>query len=171
MPPTIQTTAVNVDIATGIHYGVIHNNRLGKFAWDIIQADGIDIDYMEAQENLQAELQHAIKSVLEDYSTSFDAKALAADIIGDLDIDRESTGDCTRYEYKGKDEEFTVGSDGDIFVTKSKFYTLCGRCSPCAPNAGYLTSEGSLKTYCLGPDWFDDNNPIPYKVHKVFPAA
>jgi hypothetical protein len=171
MSPTIQTTTVNVDIDTGIHYGVIHVNRLEEFAWDTIQTDGIDIDYAEAQENLQSALQHAIKSVLEDYSTSFDAKALAADIIGGLDFHIESTGDYTRYEYKGKDEEFTVGSDGDIFVTKSKFYTLCGRCSPCVPNAGYLTSEGSLKTYCLGPDWFDGNNPIPYKVYKVFPVA
>jgi hypothetical protein len=158
-------STVNVDIRTGIHYGVIHSNKLGEFAFDEIQSNGTDLDHAEVLSNLHSELEQAINSVLGDCCSGFDAKTLAADIIGDLSINVEPTGDCTRYAYKGKNEEFIVGSDGDIFVTKSKFYTLCGMCSPCAPNAGDLTSEGSLKTYCLGPDWFDEHNPIPYKVY------
>jgi hypothetical protein len=157
---------VNVDLKTGIHYGVIHNNRLGEFAWDDIVANGTDLDYAEAIDSITTELRDAIKSVLSDYVATFDADAIAADIIADLDFTVESS-DCARYHYESESEEFTVGSDGDIFVTRSKYYTLCGFCSPCAPNAGYLESRGDVKAYCLGPDWFDENNPMPYEAFIV----
>lgn len=48
--------------------------------------------------------------------------------------------------------------DGDIFVTKSPYYTHAQFCSPCAPGACYLlapTDKQGEKAYCFAPDWFE----------------
>lgn len=157
----------NIDSETGIRYGVLSNSELASHAWDIIYSEATDLDYAEAVENAKSELAHAIKSVLEEYSASFDAVELAGNIIDDLDFDLESGGDSRRYLYEGESETFSVLSDGDLMVTKSEYYTLCSFCSPCAPGAGYLGSDGNVKTYCLGPDWFSDDRPIPYDCFRV----
>lgn len=51
--------------------------------------------------------------------------------------------------------------DTDIFIIKSPYFTYCQFCSPCAPGAGYVMNsvnpeDGGIKTYCLGHDWFED---------------
>jgi len=56
--------------------------------------------------------------------------------------------------------------DSDLFIVKSPFATFRGLCSPCAPNAGHLMSEGSYLTYCLDKLWFIDSKP-PYEYHKL----
>ena len=60
------------------------------------------------------------------------------------------------------------GEDGDIFITKSPYYTLCQFCSPCAPGAGYVmnTVNDGVKAYCFGHDFFDDGK-APYPVYSV----
>lgn len=62
----------------------------------------------------------------------------------------------------------TCGDDGDIFVIKSPYFTLCRFCSPCAPGAGYLMNpdDNGIKSYCFGHDWFD-NEQAPYRVFDV----
>lgn len=157
----------NIDKETGIRYGVINANTLSGHAWETIQSDGTDLDYAEAVENVKSELSRAIASVLQDYSATFDADSLAGDIVEDLDFNLESSGDVTRYLYDRDGETFTVCSDGDIMVTKSPYFTLCAFCSPCAPGAGYLSSDGNVKAYCLGPHWFDSDNPMPYVCYRV----
>ncbi len=158
----------NIDSETGIRYGVIHNNRLASHAWDEITSKGTDLDYKDGIEGLTQDLTNSlIRSVLADYDSGFDCRQAAEEIVEQLDLNLESTGDCTRYQYYDKDVTFTVCSDGDIFVTKSKFYALCGFCSPCAPGAGHLESDGEVMTYCLGPDWFDSDNPMPYSCFSV----
>jgi hypothetical protein len=157
----------NIDTETGIRYGVIHSNRLASHAWDDITSNGEDLDYAETIENLTTEISNSLKSILSDYDSSFDCKEAAEGIVSELDFNIESSGDCTRYLHEGEDETFSVLSDGDIFVTKSKYYTLCSYCSPCAPGAGSLGSEGEIKAYCLGPDWFDSDNPMPYRCFYV----
>ena len=66
------------------------------------------------------------------------------------------------------DGEYQAESDsyGDIFLTKSPYYTVCGYCSPCAPGAGYLTDKSEdCAAFCFGPDWFDGK--CPYEVYEV----
>jgi hypothetical protein len=157
----------NIDAETGIRYGVIRSNKLASHAWDEITRSGENLDYTETIENLTTEISISLKSILSDYDSSFDCREAAESIVSDLDLNIESSGDCTRYLYEGENETFNLCSDGDIFVTKSKYYTLCSYCSPCAPGAGYLGSDGSVKTYCLGPDWFNKDNPMPYRCFYV----
>lgn len=62
----------------------------------------------------------------------------------------------------------SCGSDGDIFITSSPYYTRAHFCSPCAPGAAYLmnpTDDGP-KAYCFGHDWFDEGE-APYPVYSV----
>ena len=66
--------------------------------------------------------------------------------------------------------EYRAESDscGDIFITKSPYYTKAQFCSPCAPGACYLMNpcEGGEKAYCFGHDWFEDGK-APYPVYLV----
>ena len=64
-------------------------------------------------------------------------------------------------------EYFAIcGEDGDIFIERSPYYTLCEYCSPCAPGAGYLMSPGDVRAYCFGHDFFEGET-APYKVYSV----
>jgi predicted RNA-binding Zn-ribbon protein involved in translation (DUF1610 family) len=84
--------------------------------------------------------------------------------------------DCWGEESNGfhfEDSEYTLVDclDTNIMVIKSPYYTHARFCSPCVPGAGDLDTpdEDGIKTYCLGPDWFDAhlNCPLPYPVYKV----
>lgn len=70
-----------------------------------------------------------------------------------------------RYDEKGYQAHQSDDST-DVWVTKSPYFTYCGHCSPCAPGAGYLTSEGDVKTYCFGHNWFESGK-APYRVYSV----
>lgn len=102
--------------------------------------------------------------------------------------------DCEPVGYKYVNDEYKLfaGSDGDIFVEKSPFFTYAAFCSPCAPGACHLRNplehtadehEHAMckfpisnpsplvnnKCYCLGHDWFYDCEPAhaPYPVYEV----
>ncbi|MGA1712745.1 MAG: hypothetical protein ACO4CS_15785, partial [bacterium] len=89
----------NIDNETGIRYGVIHNNRLASHAWDEITSKGTDLDYEGVIEGLTQDLAYSLKSVLADYDSGFDCWQAAIEIVQQLDLNLESTGDCTRYQY------------------------------------------------------------------------
>lgn len=87
-----------------------------------------------------------------------------------------------------KDDEYEMFTDesGDLWVTKSPYYTYAQFCSPCAPGACFLRnapelpvevenledkrkmieSNGFTKAFCLGHDWFDSDK-APYPVFSV----
>lgn len=199
----------NMDMETGIHYGVINQNNLGDFAAETIIDDGTDLGYEAAVEEMKATIRGVVESIITSckaepkeftdieellnqhlkeyvhgYDFESDSDAIANALSkGDPDVDKlaediwngisdewnqgfESDGTTYRFEDSDVTLEFCT-SDGDIFVIKSKFYTHCGECSPCAPNAGYLTDRRDcLKAYALPPDWFDDNK-LPYPLWTV----
>ncbi len=82
-------------------------------------------------------------------------------------VGEECYGDEPLSHYVDDDEyQAEACCDGDIFITKSPYYTKCGFCSPYAPGAGYLTdNDNDCKAYCFGHDWFDGNTPYP--VYRV----
>lgn len=61
-----------------------------------------------------------------------------------------------------------LGSDGDVFLIRSPYYTHAQFCSPCAPGAGHLANPCPTgpRTYCFGHDWFEGNR-APYPVYRV----
>jgi hypothetical protein len=58
----------------------------------------------------------------------------------------------------------------DLMIIKSPYYCFAPECSPCVPCAGNIDDinpnrQYSKKTYCLGKDFYDEENK---PVHKIF---
>lgn len=155
----------NIDKNTGIRFGVIQINRLNPFAWEELEK-GKDLDY-------QAWREEKIESIRQAIAGCFDGEVKKEDIDGEsildsLDIEYpEWSGDCIRYEYKLDGYHLQTTANGEIFVLNSPYVTRRGFCSPCAPGACHLETEGGILCYCLGDDWFDDEFPCPYKIEPV----
>jgi hypothetical protein len=139
----------NIDAKTGIRYGVISIHEVTQ-AW-CDSAEPVCEVYCPHCGNYMPK--------------GFDAKRCGSCYkkIEDGDLDGiEPNG----WEYVGDGYIlYQSQDDPDIFVIKSPFYTLCSFCSPCAPGAGYLMTPGTVKTYCLGHDWFEEK--APYKVYNI----
>lgn len=146
-----------------------------------------DTEDQEALETLSEAVSEKLRESLSEYlSSRTDWHSLASDVIDNwsepLDKQSESLWSdiedgwsdyasmgqdgASRYRYEADGYILELDRDGDIFVIKSPYYTECGYCSPCAPNAGYLTSSGSNRSYALGSDWFEDNR-LPYRLFSV----
>ncbi len=85
------------------------------------------------------------------------------------------------YEHDGY--KITKCLDSDLMILKSPYFTYASFCSPCVPGACNLDSSldvgeiddkraaelgiTSNKCYCLGGDWFDDDQPAPYPIYSV----
>ena len=128
----------NIDLDTGIRYGVINQN-------EVLQA------WCDSSEGVYPEIEHD-----EDCEDSDNCDC--GDMLEPIAHKYSADGyECTQ-----------SSDDGDIFIVKSPFYTKCGFCSPCAPGAGYLLSQNSddCKAYCFGLDWFEDGK-APYSIYNV----
>lgn len=158
----------NEDPKTGIHYGVISQDDVDPEALDAIVTGDRDLLYEAAVEDVKASLRGALSNYgLGDADT--------VDAAWDAVSDRFGEGyesDNSRYQLKADGYIVELAADGDVWVILSPFYTLCKECSPCAPNAGYLTEAAGdgaagdgMKSYCLGHDWFETR--APYKVYDV----
>ena len=140
----------NVDTDTGIRYGVIHQNDVGE-AWfeNAVPIYSTACPYCGDGEGME-----------EGKICPSCGKTLKWQ---DFDC-QESIG----FEYD--DEGYVAQSDeqGDIFITKSPYYTRAHFCSPCAPGACYIACpcEDGEKAYCFGPDWFEDGK-APYPIYDV----
>jgi hypothetical protein len=165
----------NIDKATGIRFGVINQNEVLQ-AW----ADSSEPDYGEPHcPECGNEAVDSSSDALDDDGKPIDRE--------DYERNRGACGDyacdsCRKLfdgDYAFGDEPlgFTLddgeylaeaGSDGDIFIIRSPYYTRAAFCSPCAPGACYLTSptDDGEKAYCFGADWFDDEK-APYPVYRV----
>lgn len=137
----------NVDLATGIRYGVIAQNSVGQ-AWD----DSAEADYGEAH---CPKCGNEVKA--SDDPTLF-AEQLELGEAGELNgdgtpawfdgqdyacLDCEEcfqSDECFNDEPLGwsfEDTEYTLSDclDSDIFILKSPYYTYAQFCSPCVPGA------------------------------------
>lgn len=162
----------NIDHETGIRYGVISQNEVLQ-AW----ADESEADYGKPSCP----------------KCGNEACAIDDDRVPDFEDADDSEGwnlegndhACPRCKYVFDSDEaygdepngFTFdgdgivaqsGSDGDIFILKSPFYTRAQFCSPCAPGAVYLTNPvaDGPRAYCFDHSWFDDGK-APYPVFRV----
>lgn len=73
--------------------------------------------------------------------------------------------------------------DSDFMIVNSPYYTHAQYCSPCVPGAGNLDTPLTVakgpyyerrmkralfpRVYCLGPEWFDEYNPMPYRCFRI----
>lgn len=159
---------VNIDLTTGIRFGVISSSDLLQTWTDESEAyygdptcpkcgevaNTIDLA-MENYEKLPGWEINGIGYVCHDCKYAFNSE----EAYGDEPIS---------WTLNVEEYEAEQGDDGNIFVTKSPYYTLAAFCSPCAPGACHLRSPIGigLKAYCFGHDWFDDNI-APYPIFCV----
>jgi len=152
----------NVDTTTGIRYGVISQNEVLQVWADSSKADyltPLDINDFECPECGAA----YFPTKEDDWSDYVECTECGKEF--ELDA-----MDLEPYRFILDDGEYQASceEDGDIFILKSPYFTLCRFCSPCAPGAGSLMSpdpEG-IRAYCFGPDWFE-GNVAPYPVYSV----
>jgi hypothetical protein len=168
----------NIEKETGIRYGVISQNSISPYAFEDIMNNGTDVDFENFKEEVKSRLESAIEGVLDELGlyrkrsshNMNDPAGMAEEIVDNLEWDNyEGTGDCTRYLYEQDGYVIETCSDGDMFITKSPYYSKSQYCSPCAPGAGYLNNpcEDGPKTFCLGLSWFDEDCPCEYPIYRV----
>lgn len=187
----------NYDELKKIHYGVINCNVCDQYALDDIYNNGTDVYYEEAlaylkssvaaaiednPEATQEELKEILECELNDENDRFQKQCIEQVLMEESVADRVEAAmnyiddefgsqwesDCTVYDYAEDGYKIRLNtSDGDMFVIDSPYYTYCNQCSPCCPNAGYLTDRGGgMKSFCLGTEWFEDNK-APYDIYEV----
>jgi hypothetical protein len=178
----------NIDNATGIRYGVISPHSVNGDALEDIYQNGTNLSYDAAIADAKGQIANALRPVLDsfgllpyDYRNTDGKTPKADDYLASVvetvweevseDFQWESDSDDThRYE---RDGYVLETSSLGIYVIRSPFYTFAAFCSPCAPGAGdldtpRLTAESGVKTYCLGPDWFDSEHcTMPYTAFNV----
>lgn len=146
----------NVDLENGIRYGVISMNAVAGEA-----LNDLEHDYPFNCPDCGSE------SLVKSRSQRFDffCRACRTWHMSDECYGDESIG----FHYDGDGYQLENCLDSDIMVIKSPYYTLAQFCSPCVPGAGNLDNpiSNGVKTYCLGPDWFDEYRSLPYPVYRV----
>lgn len=165
--------APNVDHQTGIRVGFISQHTPMAEALDDITTNGTDLTYEAAVEEAKAQIRAALVPVLNGLIyPRHDELDAAVDAVWDsieqtYNDHYEADQTTYRYEKEGYVIEWTPnGSLACVSVIRSPFFTLCAFGSPCIPNAGDLDTPGDVKTYCLGVDWFEKDQP-PYNVYEV----
>ena len=147
----------NIDLETGIRYGVIHQG-------DVLQAW---CDSSEGQYNNEncPECGHDLRTRKNGDLYCPGCKEFDLETSFDMQSPESFTYYAEGYQCA------QTADDPDIFVIKSPYYTWCRFCSPCAPGAGYLTDHlptigDGVKAYCFGHDWFESGR-APYPVFSV----
>jgi hypothetical protein len=161
----------NIDRANGIRFGVIPVNEVSQAWCDSSEPAPTDPScpncghdgLVEFDADAHAEYKDADKRFPE-YACDRCELALPND-----DVWPES---CDGDGYAYTDDGYACESDshGDIFITRSKFYTFAQFCSPCAPGACYLLNalepDNGARAYCFDHTWFEDGK-APYRVFRV----
>lgn len=148
---------VNIDLETGIRYGVIPQNACVQ-AW----ADSSEPEYPEPE---CPECGAGIPDDADAVYTCECGEEIDQDFMyGDVE--------CTGFVLDDGEYKAFCGEDGDIFVIKSPYFTYAQFCSPCAPGACYLLNpcepETGDRAYCLGADFFwDEEGGVPYPIYSV----
>ena len=158
----------NIDHETGIRYGVIACNSIMSEAWNDLEPDYGDptcpacgnecIDWdADKHDNYTDPPCGCCDYACDDCQAAWDSQDVYSD-------------ESLSWTYDG--EGYAIHSDMDatiLFVTQSLFYTYAPYCSPCVPGAGNLddaNGETGIRAYCLGVDWFEDNQ-APYPIYRV----
>lgn len=151
----------------GVRYGVISQHSINPDALeDIYNGENLSFQYY------QEEVKKAIRSALEDYVSKHQLEGAvesAFDAV-EQEVSDNYQSDEDQYRYE-KDGYVIETSSLGLMILKSPFFTYAQFCSPCVPGAGNLDSPlyemaTPNKTYCLGPDWFEDNK-CPYTVYPL----
>jgi hypothetical protein len=142
----------NRDPETGIRYGIVPSSACAEWFWD----------------NVEPEYDPSCPACGTELSSDFETPGPCPRCEADIRDGEEFGDEPSRNVLADGEIEGFVDSMGDVWVTKSPYFTRAAFCSPCAPGACYLTSpcDDGERAYCLGPDWFEAGE-LPYPVYSV----
>lgn len=147
----------NVDVKTGIRFGVIAHNDVGQSWYDESEGQYGDPNCPSCGSAVTDEDDRCEKGF---YCESCDKSHWTEECYPDEPY-------SFTYDKRGYEAEQTQDSPY-IFVLKSPYFTRAKFCSPCMPGAGDLgsPSKDGIETYCFGHDMFDSGR-APYPVYDV----
>jgi hypothetical protein len=156
----------NIDVKTGIRYGVISEHSVGQ-AW----YDSAEPDYGEPTCGKCGNAACASDAAPDDISESdwFEGKDYYCEHCRRTFWSDDAFGDEPNgFSYDADGYRLTTCLNSDIMILESPYYTFAQFCSPCVPGAGNIDSPmpDGVKTYCLGHDWFESGK-APYPVYSV----
>jgi hypothetical protein len=142
----------NIDHETGIHYGIINAHNLPYW-------------YESSEPSYAPFCGHCGNELPEDTDSEEIKKCPHCEHeFEEFERDEIYQQTCPG-EYTEEGFSCSESESFGVWFFESPYFTYCAFCSPCAPGAGDLDSpmpEGEgVKTYCPGPDWFDDDPPFP----------
>jgi len=144
-------TPVNLDVETGIRYGIISQHYLGDDIWDIVESIyyprcpdcGEDLSELDEIPN---ECPVCGEELDPDYLTGDEPDVMLVD-------------------YEGVGGNI---SGGNLWVITSPYYMRGTHCSPCAPGAVSIGSPtpGGPRAYCPPHDWYHEGR-APFTIFLV----
>jgi hypothetical protein len=159
----------NVDVATGIRYGVISQHSINQDAINDFEMNYGEPHCPKCGNEVSATTNsHVDHEDWDNYSNHGCNDFVCETCQHLLEADVVYSDEPQGFTYDADGYTLTDCLDNDIFVLASPFYTFAQYCSPCVPGAGNLDTPltDGVKTYCLGHDWFDGGS-APYPVYKV----
>ncbi len=150
----------NIDLTTGIRYGVIHPNDVSgdwfsRFTPVYPEPDSVNCPKCDE---------------INEWSGRNWGDDVACEYCEhEYTLEMPDCMDPIRYVYEANGIKAKASPERDIFVTKSPYVTQAPFCSPCAPGACYLMrattygEHGGEFCYCLPQECFDDDK-APYRV-------
>lgn len=139
------SNTTNIDLKTNIRYGIISTNLLPSWIWDELYPADLSCyncgseDFTESDESYDVLICDKCGQVL--YMDQVD----------------------TVWIYDKNGYQLKLDEHNSLWIFKSPFKALGNHASPCAP--GSVTFPGDEDYgYALGPDWFDEEYPMPYEV-------
>jgi len=163
---------IDEKIGVEVHYGTIYGNDVSAYALDDIITHGTDLNHKEAIEQLKEDFKEVINQFLEDNYLNdnyIDIDKWFESIESSFNDTYESSDSTYLYEKEGYIIEFHT-YDNSLIILKSPYVCYAAPCSPCFLNGGYIKDKGSVLSYCLGLDWYDDETPCenePIEIEKV----
>lgn len=144
---------VNVNLDTGIRFGIISAQSLEPDVINDIKGTGRDVRYEEAMEKLRIEVNQAVENgeiEEDDFDTELDKRAIE---LSDNWCDGEPIYEFDIDEVQGRTT--WLGGAMMVWVFKSPRTTHARLCSPCVPNCGDLDSidEDGEKCYDVPLKW------------------
>lgn len=143
----------NVNPDTGVRYGIISANSLYSDIIDRIQAEGKDVHFEEAQQDLENGIREACKDYLNRHAIQY-VVDIAIENFGDDWYDDEPVHEFEIDGVKGR--TIWIGGALHVWVFESKWMTNTRLCSPCVPNCGDLDAAGDYQCYDVPKNWRDN---------------
>lgn len=148
----------NVNLKTGIRYGIIAANSLEDWVIDEITS-GEELEWKHAIEELTSETRAEAEKALPDGDEA-EIAALAEELLNERSEELSNHWDNSeptyQYEIDGVRGETThLGGAMLVWVFESPVISKARLCSPCVPNCGDLDtlSENGQECYGVPDDW------------------